>query len=104
MWGLELDHGWWESNEWSAGAVVAMSSALLAHQLPTLSKFGGGTGADGDKETINESLELVAGVCRWDGPTKLVNLVTRLHEEAYAFYKSCTLGQRPQSVSRLSVS
>ncbi len=49
----------------NAGAVVAMSSALLAHQLPPLSKFGGGTGADGDKETVNEWLEqfeLVAGV------------------------------------------
>lgn len=29
---------------------LAMSSALLAQQLPPVSKFGGGTGAEGDKE------------------------------------------------------
>jgi len=81
----------------SVGAVVAMSTALLAHQLPPLSKFDGGVNVGGDKETVKEWLEqfeLVAGVCRWDDPTKLVNLVTRLKGEAYAFYKSCTAQQK----------
>ena len=49
--------------------------------LPPLSKFDGGTSADGDKETVKEWLEqfeMVAGICRWDNPTRLANLVTRL--------------------------
>ena len=37
-----------------------------------------------------EQFELVARICRWDNPTRLANLVTRLQGEAYAFYKSCT--------------
>ena len=81
----------------SAGVVTAMSTALLAHQLPPLSKFEGGVSAGGDKETVKEWLEqfeLVAGVCKWDDSTRLVNLVTRLRGEAYAFYKSCSPQQR----------
>lgn len=48
----------------SPGAVAAMSTALLAHQLPPLSKFEGSTSSGGDKDTIKEWLdqfELVAG-------------------------------------------
>ena len=38
-----------------AGAVAVMSTALLANQLPPLSKFDGNV-LDGDKETIEEWL------------------------------------------------
>ncbi len=82
---------------YSAGAAAAMSSALLAHHLPPLPKFDGGVSLGTERESVKEWLEqfgLVAGVCKWDGPTKLVNLVTRLKGEAYAFYKSCTPQQR----------
>lgn len=82
----------------SAGALAtAMSTVFLAQQLPPLSKFDGSAGPGGDKETIKEWLEqfeLVAGVCRWDAQTKLVNLVTHLRGEAYSFFKSCSATQR----------
>ena len=58
----------------SAGVMVAMSTALVAHQLPPLSKFDGGTSGDGDKENVKkwlEQFELVAGICRWDNPPGL---------------------------------
>ena len=80
-----------------ARAVAAMSSALLAQQLPPLTKFDGDTSGGDNKETVKEWLEqfeLVAGVCRWEDSAKLVNLVTRLRGEAYAFYKSCSPHQR----------
>lgn len=58
----------------SAGALAAMSTALLAQQLPPLSKFDGDPGVGDNRETIKEWLEqfeLVAGVCRWDNQAKL---------------------------------
>ena len=81
----------------SSGAMAVMSTALFAHQLPPLSKFDGCTGPGGEGETVKEWLEqfeLVAGVCKWDNQTKLVNLVTRLRGEAYAFFKSCSAQER----------
>ena len=76
-----------------------MSTALLAHQLPPLLKFDGGTSGDGDKENVKkwlEQFELVAGIwyLQVGQSTRLANLVTRLRGEAYAFYKSCTPQQR----------
>ena len=72
-----------------------LSQALLAQQLPPLPKY---TGEDQDQgETFRdwlEQFELVASLGDWDGKTKLVNLVTRLRGQAYAFYRSCTLQQR----------
>ena len=81
----------------SAEALTAMSTALLAQQLPPLSKFDGDPGVGENRETIKEWLEqfeMIAEVCRWDSKAKLVNMVTRLRGEAYAFYKSCSLQQR----------
>ena len=52
---------------------------------------------DADGETIQdwlEQLDMVATVCHWDQPTKLVNLVTRLRGQAFAFYRTCTPEQR----------
>ena len=66
------------------GALAAMSTALWAQQIPPMQKF----------DEWLEQFELVAGVCRWDKSTKLVNLVTRLKGEAYGFYKSCIPQQR----------
>ena len=78
------------------GALAAMSIAFLAQQIPPLQKFDGATMSAGTELIIEwlEQFELVAGVCRWDNSTKLVNLVTRLKGEAYSFYKSCTPQQR----------
>ena len=69
--------------------------ALLAQHLPPLLKY---TGEDQSKgETFRDWLkqfELVASIGDWDDKTKLVNPVTRLWGQAYAFYRSCTLQQR----------
>ena len=51
---------------------------LFAYQLPPLFKFDGCTGCGGEEETVKEWLkqfQFVAGVCKWDDQTKLVNLV-----------------------------
>ena len=37
-----------------------------------------------------------SGSCHWDEPTKLVNLVTRLKGQAFAFYRSCNTNRRNQ--------
>ena len=74
----------------------ALSTAFLAQQLPPLSKYSGGV-AEGDAETCKEWLEqfeMVATVCKWDESAKLINLVTRLRGQAYAFYKSCPSHER----------
>ena len=77
-------------------AAPPLSTALLAHQLPPLQKYSGETTAS-DGETFRdwkEKFELVASVCNWDPQAKLVvNLVTRLNGQAYAFYRSCTPSQ-----------
>ena len=72
-----------------------LSQALLAQQLPPLPKYTGEEQSQG--ETFRdwlEQFELVASLGEWDEKTKLVNLVTRLRGQAYAFYRSCTLQQR----------
>ena len=71
-------------------------SALLAHQLPPLQKYSGElTASDGETfRDWKEQFELVASACKWDPQAKLVNLVTRLRGQAYAFYRSCTPLQR----------
>ena len=69
---------------------------LVAQQLPPLSKFTGETeGAEMIVEWL-EQLELVASACGWDEPTRLVNLVTRLKGQAFAFYRSCDTQKRNQ--------
>ena len=37
---------------------------------------------------------MVATVCKWDESAKLINQVTRLRGQAYAFYKSCPSHER----------
>ena len=78
-------------------ATSMLTSALLAHQLPPLSKFTG-EGVDGSEgDTFGdwlEQFELCAGVCQWDARAKLLNLVTRLKGAAYSFYKSCSVQHR----------
>ena len=74
----------------------ALSTALLAQQLPPIGKFSGETAsAEGETfEAWHEHFEMVASVSHWDTQTKLVNLTTRLRGQAYAFYRSCTPQQR----------
>ena len=77
---------------------VTLSAALLAQQLPPLSKFSGEFGQPGvEVETFQEWLEqfeLVAAVGHWDQSAKLANLVTRLKGQAFAFFRSCPAEQR----------
>ena len=77
------------------GYTVPTPSPFIAQQLPPLSKFSGETA--GEEETFAEWLEqfeMMATACRWDEPTKLVNLVTRLKGQAFVFYRSCEANQR----------
>ena len=71
------------------------STAVLAQQLPPISKFTGETRDDSEvfQEWL-EQFEMVASICRWDEKAKLVNLTTRLGGQAYTFYRSCTMTQR----------
>ena len=65
-----------------------ITTALLAQQLPPLPKFSGERN-DGDMETFQDWLEqfgMIANVCGWSPQVKLVNLVTRLCGQAYAFF------------------
>ena len=76
--------------------VDPLSLALLAQHIPPLPKFNGDNlGEEGESfsEWI-ELLELIAGTCQWSNQAKLVNLVTRLRDQAYSFYRSCTPDQR----------
>ena len=70
----------------------ALSTALLAQQLPPIGKFSGESSlADGETfEVWCEQFEMVASVSH----TKLVNLTTRLKGQAYTFYRSCAPHQR----------
>ena len=78
-------------------ATSMLTSALLAHQLPPLSKFTGEGVHGSEGDTFGdwlEQFELCAGVCQWDARAKLLNLVTRLKGAAYSFYKSCSVQHR----------
>ena len=70
---------------------------LVTQQLPPLSKFTGEI-TEGGETVVEwlEQLELVAAAYRWDEPNKLVNLVTRLKGQAFAFYRSCEEKKRTQ--------
>ena len=74
----------------------ALSTALLAQQLPPIGKFSGESSlVDGETfEAWREQFEMVASVSHWDPQTKLVNLTTRLKGQAYTFYRSCAPHQR----------
>ena len=74
----------------------SVTTALLAQQLPPLPKFSGEIN-DGDVDTFQdwlEQFEMIANVCGWSPQAKLVNLVTRLRGQAYAFFCSCTTQQK----------
>lgn len=80
----------------SAAYQSALSTALLAQQLPPIGNFSGEMSlADGETfEAWREQFEMVASVSRWGPQAKLVNLTTRLKGQAYTFYRSCTPLQR----------
>ena len=70
----------------------SISSVLLAQQLPLLSKFSGERN-NGDMDTFQEwieQFEMIASICGWSAQARLVNLVTRLRGQAYAFFHSCS--------------
>ena len=75
-----------------------VTSVLLAQQLPPLPKFSG-EGNDGELgvdtfEDWLERFELMASALSRSSQAKLVNLITRLHGQAYSFFRSCTMEQR----------
>ena len=79
-------------------SIDPMTSLLLAQQLPPLPKFSGEV-SDGELglstfEDWLEHFELMATFLRWSSQAKLVNLVTRLHGQAYSFFRYCTIEQR----------
>ena len=77
-----------------------ITAALLAQQLPPLPKSSGERN-DGDMETFQdwlEQFEMIANICGWSLQAKLVNLVTRLRGQAYAFFRSCTIQQKTSYV------
>lgn len=47
-----------------------------------------------------EQFEMVASLCKWDEFAKLINLVTRLKGQAYAYYRSCD-SQQQSNYSKL---
>ena len=76
--------------------IDSVAAALLAQQIPPLTKFSGDV-PDGEGESFSdwkEQFELVAEACHWTDQSKLVNLVTRLRGQAYSYYRSCTAEQR----------
>ena len=75
----------------------SVTSAVLAQQLPPLPKFSGGEVNNGGMDTFQdwlEQFEMIANVCGWSPQARLVNLVTRLEGQAYAFFRSCTTQQK----------
>ena len=75
-------------------ATSMLTSTLLAHQLPPLSKFTGEGVHGSEGDTFGdwlEQFELCAGVCQWDARAKLLNLLIRLKGAAYSFCKSCSV-------------
>ena len=71
-------------------------AALLAQQLPLLPKFSGERN-DGDMETFQdwlEQFEMIANICGRSPQAKLVNLVTRLQGQAYAFFVPVQFSRR----------
>ena len=72
-----------------------LSQALLAQHVPPSPMFSGeGDGVEGSFLEWQEQLELVASMCKWSDPMKLINVATRLKGAAYAFYRSCTSTER----------
>ena len=83
----------------SAVHVDQITSALLAQQLPPLPKFSGESddgkfGTDTFQEWL-ERFEMIANICNWSLQAKLVNLVTRLHGQAYSFFGLVLLSNVP---------
>ena len=68
------------------------SSLLMGTQFPPLDVFRGR--GDTPFDEWIEQFEMVASAYGWNDHMKLVNLTTRLREQAYAFLRSCTSQQR----------
>ena len=74
---------------------LSLEAALIAQQMPQIRKFTGEhTGDYEGFQEWREQFELIAGTCHWSKQTKLVNLTTRLKDQAYSFYCSCMPNQR----------
>ena len=72
----------------------SLSAIMLAQQLPPLPKF---SGEDLDNEPFEDwivQFDMIAGLCKWGPPAKLVHFLTRLRGQAFAFYKSCAPSQK----------
>ena len=74
--------------------IDGVGSLLLTQQMPQIAKF---SGQDLDNEPFDDwftQFEMIAGLCKWEGLTKLVHLTTHLRGPAFAFYKSCSVAEK----------
>ena len=72
-----------------------LAVALMAQQLPPLSKFNGSDlSSEEPFQDWIAQFELVAGVYKWSPQAKLIHLTTRLRGEAFTFYRSCSKQQK----------
>jgi len=76
-----------------------LAFALFAQQLSPLPKFSGepndrDSGTDIFQEWL-EQFEMSADICNWSPSAKLVNLITRLQGQAYAFFALTLLSSVP---------
>jgi hypothetical protein len=74
---------------------LSLQAALSNQQMIQIPKFSGEQSSDYESfEEWQEQFELVANACQWNESAKLVNLATRLKDQAYSFNRSCTPDQR----------
>ena len=75
--------------------VPAPTRRLTPQSVPLLSKFSGEDPNPGELfQEWKEQFELTADLLKWDDRAKLLNLISRMRGQAYAFYRSCTVTQR----------
>ena len=66
---------------------------IRSSQAPPITKYGDNSKSETFEEWY-EQFKLVAAACGWNESLKLANFATRLHGQAYAFYRTCTSQQR----------
>ena len=80
------------TKESSGNQSKELAAALMAQQLPPLSKFNGSDFSS--KEPFQDWIAQFAGVYKWSPQAKLIHLTTRLRGEAFTFYRSCSKQQK----------
>ena len=73
--------------------IDSVGSLLLAQLMPQKTKFSGESLDNKPFDDWLTQFEMIPGLCKWEGLTKLVHLTTRLRGPAFAFYKSCSAAE-----------